>query len=258
MQFDGKVAVVTGGSRGIGAAITRRLAAGGADVAIVTRGRERGEAAAAAIREAGGSAQWFAGDTADFAQMHAMAARVAERLGGADILVASGSPTRPSAELFLDTDPDDFPAYFVRQCVTRLNPLRALADQMIAKGKGKVVFLTTDAGRVPTPSESLIGAGAAALIFATRALARELGRHGIRVNTVSTTLTRNTPAYERFTDKANQDKVLNRAFSKIEQRAAFGLNDPDDVAAAVEFFAGDASDQISGATISVNGGLSFP
>lgn len=230
----------------------------GARVAIVSRGRDAGESAAARIREDGGSAHWFAGDTRDYDQMATMASDVREHLGPVDILVASGSPTSPSAELFLETDPADYPRYFVRQCVTRLNPLRAVADQMIAQGKGKVVFITTDAGRVPTPSEALIGAGAAGLMFATRALGRELGRHGIRVNAVSTTLTRDTPAYDRFVDKANADKVLTRAFNKIEQRAAFGLNEPDDVAAAVLFLAGDASDQISGATISVNGGLSFP
>ena len=257
MGFEGKIGVVTGASAGIGFAIARQLAERGAKVAVVSRNHERGEAAAQRIRDAGGDARWFGGDTTDYGQMADMAARVRDALGPVEILVGSGSPPKPSPELFLDTDPADFSAYFVRQCVTRLNVLRAVVDQMIANGKGKVVFLTTDAGRVPTPSEALIGAGASALMFATRALGRELGRHCIRINTVSTTLTRDTPAYDRFTERTD-DKVIKRAFSKIEGRAAFGLNTPDDVAAAALFFAGDESDQISGATISVNGGLSFP
>lgn len=258
MDLSGRTAVITGGNRGIGAAVSEALGAMGARVAIVSRGREAGEAMAASLREQGADAGWFQGDTREYDQMRRVASEVESSFGPVDILVASGSPTSPSAELFLDTDPDSYPDYFVRQCVTRLNPLRAVADQMISQGKGKVVFISTDAGRVPTPSEALIGAGAAGLMFATRALGRELGRHGIRVNTVSTTLTRATPAYERFQDRANKDKVLTRAFSKIEDRAAFGLNAPEDVADAVLFLVSDASDQISGATLSVNGGLSFP
>lgn len=258
-ELEGRVAVVTGGNRGIGFAAVQGLLDRGAHVAIVSRDEVQGRSAVEQLKGRGPcSLTWHRGDTTVFGDMERAAAEVVQLHGRIDILVGSGSPRHPSAELFLETDPEDYAGYFVRQAVTRLNALRAVVDTMIAQGKGKVVFLTTDAGRVPTPSEALIGAGAAGIMFATRALARELGRHGIRINAVSTTLTRDTPAFDRFTDSTNADLVLTRSFSKIESRAAFGLNQPEDVAAAVLFFVSDSSDQISGATLSVNGGLSFP
>ena len=256
--LEGKVALVTGGNRGIGGAVVAGLVSAGATVAIVSRDRASGEAAAGRASAEGGAVSWHGADATEYAEMLRAVEEIKRLHGRIDILVGSGSPRHPSARLFLETDPADYADYFVRQAVTRLTPLRAVADTMIEQGKGKVVFLTTDAGRIPTPSEALIGAGAAGLMFATRALARELGRHGIRINAVSTTLTKDTPSFDRFIAKENAQLVLTRAFQKIEQRASFGLNAPEDVAAAVLFFASEASDQITGATLSVNGGLSFP
>lgn len=258
-EHDGRVAIVTGGNRGIGFAVAEGLVDRGAAVALVSREAETGRVAALQLQGRGGAkVSWHGGDTTRFADMQAVVSEVLAEHGRIDLLVGSGSPRRPGPMLFLETDPEDYAGYFVRQAVTRLNILRACTDAMISRGKGKVVFLTTDAGRVPTPSEALLGAGAAGLMFATRALARELGRYGIRINAVSTTLTRETPAFERFTDAKNADLVITRAFKKIEDRSAFGLNSPDDVAAAVLYFLSDVSDQVSGATLSVNGGLSFP
>ena len=260
MDFTGKVALVAGGSIGIGYAIARGLAERGAAVAIVTRSAERGESAAAALRAAGGQAHWFAGDFLDYASMCLAAATVRAQLGPVDILVVTGGPDRPRPKLFMDTDPADYAAFFNNKCANRLIALRAVADQMIERGKGKVVFLTTDAGRVPTPGEVLVGTGAAGLMFATRALGRELARQGIRVNTVSTTLTRNTEAFnkmQRAIAKGSGEAIV-KAFKKIEERSPFGLNEPEDVANMALFLASDQSDQISGSTVSVNGGLSFP
>ena len=260
MRFAGKTALVAGGSVGIGLAIARGLATRGARVAIVTRNQDKGEAAAAQLRAAGGDARWFEGDFLDATSMQLAAASVRAALGIVDILVVTGGPDRPRPKLFMDTDPADYMALFANKCANRLIALRAVAPQMIERGKGKVVFLTTDAGRVPTPGESIVGTAAAGLMFATRAVARELSRHGIRINTVSATLTRNTAAWDKF-ERAlanDSDEALVRAFRKIEARSPFGLNEPADVAELALFLASDASDQISGATISVNGGLSFP
>jgi NADP-dependent 3-hydroxy acid dehydrogenase YdfG len=174
-DLGGKVAIVTGGNRGIGSAIASGLAVAGARVAIVSRDRIDGERAAENLSAEVAVVSWYGGDTTVYGDMTRVVEEVVAEHGRIDILVGSGSPRLPSANLFLETDPADYAGYFVRQAVTRLTPLRAVADTMIAQGKGKVVFLTTDAGRVPTPSEALIGAGAAGLMFATRAIARELG-----------------------------------------------------------------------------------
>lgn len=260
MSLQGKVAVIAGGSIGIGRVIAEGIAARGASVAVVTRSAEQGEATAAAIREAGGIARWFQGDFFDYDSMCRAAAEVSAAFGPIDILVASGGPKKPKPALFMETDPADYVSLFNSKCASRLTALRAVADQMVKQGKGKVVFLTTDGGRVPTPGEAVVGAAAAGLIFATRALARELSRYGIRINTVSATLTKGTEAWDRFVKgiENDPDDIIVKAFQKVEARSPFGLNEPADIANLVYFLVGDESDQISGATISVNGGLSFP
>jgi 2-hydroxycyclohexanecarboxyl-CoA dehydrogenase len=113
---------------------------------------------------------------------------------------------------------------------------------------------------MPTPSESLIGASAAALIFFTRAAARELARWGIRLNAISTSLTTGTPSHASFVDaqQSDPDAVIVKAFRKLEAKAAFRLNTAEDLAEMALFLVAPASDQLSGATISVNGGVSFP
>jgi 3-oxoacyl-[acyl-carrier protein] reductase len=120
------------------------------------------------------------------------------------------------------------------------------------------VLLTTDAGRVPTPGESFIGGAAAALVFMVRALGRELARHQVRINAVAVTLTRDTPGYDWYAAQGeDSDNVLVKAFRKLERETPFGLNTPADVANALLFLASDAAAQITGTTLSVNGGVSF-
>lgn len=260
MEMQGKIALVAGGSEGIGREISRELARRGATVAIVTRSAAKGEPVAAEIRDSGGECRWFEGDFLDYRRMKAAADSVQEAFGPVDILVATGGPVHPQPKLFLETDPDDYSRFFLNKCASRLIALRAVAEQMSGKGKGKVVFLTTDGGRVPTPSQSLVGAGAGGLVFATRALALELARQGIRVNTVSTTLTRDTGAWNRFKTAADSgsDATIVKAFRKLEAQTPFRLNETTDIAQLVAFLCSDASDQITGAVVSVNGGISFP
>ena len=260
MELQGRVALVAGGSEGIGREISLELARRGAAVAIVTRTPAKGEAVAAQIRDTGGRSQWFEGDFLDHGRMQAAADKVRDAFGPVDILVATGGPVYPQPKLFLDTDPVDYAQFFLNKCASRLIALRCVAGQMIGKGKGKVVFLTTDGGRVPTPSQVLVGAAAGGLAFATRTLALELARHGIRINTVSTTLTRDTGAWNRFKSAAESgsDATIVKAFRKLEAQTPFRLNETTDIAQLVAFLSGDASDQITGAVISVNGGISFP
>jgi 3-oxoacyl-[acyl-carrier protein] reductase len=139
----------------------------------------------------------------------------------------------------------------------RLHAVRAALEFMVPAESGSIVLLTTDAGRTPTPGESFIGGAAAALIFMVRALGRELARHHVRINAVAITLTRDTPGYEWYA-QADPENVLVKAFQKLERETPFGLNSPRDVANAVRFLASDAAAQVTGMTLSVNGGVSFP
>jgi 3-oxoacyl-[acyl-carrier protein] reductase len=117
-------------------------------------------------------------------------------------------------------------------------------------------MVTTDAGRTPTRGESLIGGAAAALVLMTKALAMEMARSKIRINTICTTVTRDTPGYEKATSQT--DTRLAAIFKKAEERMPFGMNRPEDIAAVALFLASEASDQMTGQIFSVSGGLSFP
>jgi 2-hydroxycyclohexanecarboxyl-CoA dehydrogenase len=249
-------ALVLGGTYGVGAAISRQLAEEGFDVVVSARRSAPSlleELRAHAVR-----AEFVAGDLGVWEEVNQVTQAAWDRLGGLNVVVVSGKPLSAPPRLFLESDPADFDEYLHTMAVSRLYAARAAAPLMRDAGGGRIIFLTSDAGRVPTPAESLVGAGAAAVVFATRALARELARHGIRVNTVSLSLTRDTPSWERYQAGKGSGEVLWKAFEKIEQAAPFGLNEAVDVAALVAFLAGPRAGRISGATISLNGGISFP
>lgn len=258
LSLEGRSALVVGGTYGIGETVAAQLSAHGAQVAI--NGRSSGQAALERLQALGGRAVLAHGDMTRYEDMVRAVEQTVDAFGGLDILVVSGKPSSARPGLFLEADPATFLDYFRDRTVSRFYAAHAAAKEMKRRGKGKIVFLTTDAGRTPTPAETLIGASSAAVVFGTRALARELARDGIRVNAVSLSLTTGTPVHDAYRSawEAGDRAVILKAFHKLEQRAAFGLNTTEDVAAAVLFLASDASDKISGATISVNGGVSFP
>jgi 2-hydroxycyclohexanecarboxyl-CoA dehydrogenase len=255
-QLEGQVSLVFGGTFGIGAAIAAKLSEHGSEVAISARNPK--PETLERLRGLSRRAEFFPGDLGSWPDVKRVVEATVATLGRLDVVVVSGRPRGTSSRLFLETDPETFIEFFRTRTVSRFYAARAAADVMKEQGGGRIIFLTSDAGRVPTPAETLDGASSAAVVFGTRAIARELSRHGIRVNTVSLTLTRDTPAFSRFTEGADSESVLWRAFQKIESRTPFGLNRPEDIAEVVLFLAGEGSRQITGTTISVNGGLSFP
>ena len=260
-NLQGRVAIVTGGSEGIGKAAALLMAASGADVAIATRDAEKAGLVVRQIQAMGRRAAHAPVDITSYASCQEMVQKVIKDFGKVDIMVANGSPrwkhTRPLP--FAETDPASYEDYIRMRLISRLYCIRAVLDHMREREYGKIVNVTTDAGRHPTPSESLIGAAAAGLIMATKTLAREFSRWRIRVNTVSTTLTADIPAYENFVRIRESGEVIAKAFKKIEERVPLGrLNLPDDVAYAILYLASPESDQITGMTLSVNGGISYP
>ena len=131
---------------------------------------------------------------------------------------------------------------------------------MVERQTGSIINITTDAGRTPTPAQTILGSASAGLIFFSRALAKEVARKKVRVNTLAVTLTKDTPPWEAYQERvqAGSQDVLVKAFRKIEEQTPFGLTEPLDIAQAALFLASDESKQISGSIISVNGGISFP
>jgi 3-oxoacyl-[acyl-carrier protein] reductase len=255
----GKVALVTGGTAGIGRQAVLALARDGADVGILARDPEPALELVEQIEAMGQRAIALPADLTQYDEVRTAVEMTVEDLGSLDILVASGgaglhTPARP----FHEIDPAVYPNYVMTHLYARLHAIRAALDVMVPAESGSIVLLTTDAGRTPTPGESFIGGAAAAMIFMVRALGRELARHHVRINAVAITLTRDTPGYDWYQSQLHTDNVLVRAFQKLEREVPLGLNSPEDVVNAILFLASGAAAQVTGATLSVNGGISFP
>ena len=139
------------------------------------------------------------------------------------------------------------------QYFSRLYCVRAILDHMIERKSGKMVLIGTDAGRWPTPGEALPGGAGAALVLSTKVLASEFARWNIRINTISTTVTRDTPSLDNVLSHGGAAKI----FQKAMEKQPFPLM-AIDIAETALFLASEASDRITGQTISVNGGLCFP
>jgi 2-hydroxycyclohexanecarboxyl-CoA dehydrogenase len=259
-DLTGSAAVVLGGTKGIGRASVVKLAQSGANVVIQGRDEEAARSLIDECREHAGERVFVNSDLLSYEGIEYAVAHAVERFGKVDIVVASGGPREPKPKLFVDMSPDEGVACLTSRLMPRLNAVHAATRFMREQGYGKIVLITTDAARIPTPSESMIGAAGASIMFLTRALGAELAHFGIRINSVATTLTTGTPAHDRFlaAKEAGSQEVIVKAFTKAEQRVKFKLNRAEDLAEYILYLASRESDQVSGSTLSINGGLSFP
>ncbi len=244
-DLDGKVAVVTGGSRGIGAATAAALAANGVAVAVV--GRDRGALAGvrASIEHRGGRAMWVAADCTVASEVDEVAATVTARFGPVDIVApfagGNGMPVpteKESAGHWREILDDDLTSAFLT--------VRAFLPQMIERRRGSIVTMSSAAGRQAAQSAAAYAAAKAGVIAFTRHLAGEFAGHGIRANCVAPSAVEN-------------DRM--RTWMSDEQRASLGrsfplgrIGQPADVAAAAVFLASDASSWITGTTLDIAGG----
>jgi NAD(P)-dependent dehydrogenase (short-subunit alcohol dehydrogenase family) len=260
-DLTGRVAVVTGAARGIGRACALRLARSGADVIVVDRdlrGAEKfGEELSAAsvpdeIRALGRRSAGYEADLTDSAATDDVAARVMDEFGRVDILVnmAGGAVTPTERSHVSEVPLDDVRLAHDVNVVTMLNMTQALVPALAAGG-GSVVNVTGQSA-ITTYKDGLLanyGAAKIAVLYYTRALAAEVGPRGIRANCVSpgVTLTARiaSQAVARGVGTAEElDQIPLRRFAQ-----------PDDIAKAVEFLAGDMSSYITGQCLSVCGGV---
>ena len=247
-RFDvsGKIALVTGAARGLGRATALALAQAGADVALGLRDRATGAELAAAIEALGRRALPLQMDVTRRAEVTAAVAEAVRALGRIDILVnnAGFGPPNP-AEAVTEADFDATLAvnlkgtFFVSQEVGRA---------MIAAGRGgRIINLSSQAGFVALPTESVYCMTKAAIAHLTKCLAVEWARHGINVNAVAPTFIR-TPG----TAKWLEDETFRR---DLLARIPLGrVGEPGDVAGTIVFLASPAAAMITGATLLVDGG----
>jgi 2-hydroxycyclohexanecarboxyl-CoA dehydrogenase len=250
-DLSGQTAVVTGSTGGIGAATARRLAACGAAVVVNGRDAQRGAEVVTDIERAGGQATFVRADLNAPTELQGLMEEANNAYGGIDILVNNGGAAdAPKPDFFEEMATDDILAWCEAGYANRLYGVHA-ALEYLKRAEGTVVNVTADAGRVPTPAEVGPGGAAAALLMATRVLAKELARHRINVNAVSLSVVDDTPAQRALMDESEESAVFEQAF----QQQTFEVT-PDDAADAVVSLV-DAP-AVTGQVLSVNGGVSFP
>jgi 2-hydroxycyclohexanecarboxyl-CoA dehydrogenase len=248
-RLNGKVAIVTGAAQGIGRAIASRLADEGAKVALADIQFDSAERAASEIRAGGASAIAVALDVTRLDDAIAAADRVERELGPIDILVnnAGWDILMP----FVETTPDLWDKVISINYRGVLNCCKAIAPRMQARGSGKIISISSDAGRVGSSGEAVYAGCKAAIIGFSKTLARELAANHINVNVVCPGPT-DTALLK--TAMAGREKVLDAMARGIPFRR---LGQPSDLAGAVAFFASPDSDFVTGQVLSVSGGLTM-
>jgi NAD(P)-dependent dehydrogenase (short-subunit alcohol dehydrogenase family) len=185
MKIEGRGALVTGGSRGLGAALGRELALAGARVALVSRGRRELESVAAAIRAEGGQAHAVPGDVGDKHDIHRLAGAATAVVGAIDLLVHNASTLGPTPlRPLLDTECEDLERVLQVNLLGPFRLTRALAGGMALRGDGLVVHVTSDAGSAAYPGWGAYGVSKAALDHLGRIWHAELRQQGVRFLTV--------------------------------------------------------------------------
>jgi 3-oxoacyl-[acyl-carrier protein] reductase len=241
--MDGRVAIVTGASRGIGRAIALALAARGAEVVAAARG-DHAQGVVGEIRAAGGRAEISAMDVTDPASVEAAVAGVVARAGRVDILVNNAGITRD--QLLLRMKRIDWDDVIATNLTGAFTCTQAVLKPMIRQRAGRIVSITSVVGQAGNAGQANYAAAKAGLIGFTKSLALEVASRGITVNAVAPGLIRTemTRALSDGAQDAWEDRIPLRR-----------LGTPEDVAAAVVFLASDEASYITGHVLAVNGGM---
>ena len=244
-----RVVLVTGSSRGIGAEVAVKAAAEGARVAVhYHRASGKAEQTVQRAKAAGAECEAFDADVADGRQAEALVERVIERFGQIDGLVNNAGLTQVGP--FLDLEPAEWNEVIATDLTAAYHTSRAALPSMVARGRGAIVNVASRLGQAGVPETAAYSAAKAGLIGLTRALAREFGPSGIRVNAVA-------PGFvitEMTADLAQTEEGRRRL--RDIPLGRFGR--ADEVADAVIFLLSDASSLFLGQTVNPNGGAHMP
>jgi NAD(P)-dependent dehydrogenase (short-subunit alcohol dehydrogenase family) len=247
MDVSGKVAIVTGGSRGIGEAIAKALAEHGAKVVVASRKLEGLEAVAGAIREAGGEASAITCHAGKEDEIERLVAQTVERYGQVDILV-NNAATNPYFGPLMKIEMPAWDKTFEVNTKGYFLMARAVAAHLLERGApGSIVNVASIAGMGAAPFQAVYGMSKAAVISMTQTLAIELGGNAIRVNAIAPGLVETKFAGALL---QNPESIKRMERSSPVRR----IGQPDDIAGLALFLASDASNFITGQTIVADGG----
>lgn len=247
MDFTDKVAVVTGGSRGIGRAIALRLAAGGARVVVNYRGNEAAaNEVVAQIKAQGGEAIAVQADVSRVEEAEALIETARKAFGRVDILVNNAGTTRDT--LIMRMSEEDWDVVLDTNLKGAFNCIKAAARPMMRQRYGRIVNITSVSGLAGNPGQANYASAKAGLIGLTKTVAKELGSRNITCNAVApgyvpTDLTASLPP--ELVQQAVERSPLGRAGT------------PEDIAAAVAFLVSDEAGFITGQVLAVDGGLAL-
>ncbi|MET0343793.1 MAG: SDR family NAD(P)-dependent oxidoreductase [Polyangiales bacterium] len=273
LGLTGKVALVTGAGRNVGRAVAVRLAAEGAKVVVNDINAERAERVAQEIRDAGGQAIATPGDITQEDQVRKMVETAERELGPVDVLVNNaGIPAAPEQSdpksaaaarraawvEFHESSPDHWKKTVDLNVYGTMLVTHAVLKGMVARKSGKIVSVMSEAGRLGEAKLAAYSGAKASILGFSKAVAREVGPHGVNVNVVALGAVDPdlTPYAERADEKrAFLDKIL-RAYPMGQGLKR--LSRPDDIADAIAFLASDRAAYITGQVLGLSGGFAMP
>ncbi|HME70131.1 MAG TPA: SDR family NAD(P)-dependent oxidoreductase [Myxococcota bacterium] len=246
-KLAGRIALVTGGARGIGAAIAHRLSADGARVAILDVLEEQGRAVAEAVHGV-----FVRCDMATPESVRGAVRSIEHTLGGLDVVVSNAGIDIVGP--FASSDPASWEPVLDVNLRGPLHLCHAALPLLVRRGTGRVILVSSDAARVGSSGEAVYAACKAGLIALAKTLAREHARDGITVNAVCPGPTDTQLLHGLMGSSEEGKRILDAVVRQIPLRR---LARPEEIANAVAFLAGDESAYITGQTLSVSGGLTM-
>jgi 3-oxoacyl-[acyl-carrier protein] reductase len=241
-ELEGKIALVTGGSRGIGSSIVRQLADAGARVAVVARAQDRAQAAAAALP--GEGHKGYGCDVSETASVDALIKSVEADFGGLDILVNNAGVTEDN--LLVRISDEQWDTVVDTNLKGAFTLIRAAARGMMRRRSGRIINITSVVGLTGNKGQANYAASKAGLIGLTKSVAKELASRGVLCNAVA----------PGFIETEMTAQLPDAAKEGLMSQIALGrLGSGDDIAGVVRFLAGPAASYITGQVLVVDGGM---